>query len=87
MSTHIPVTKGRHAIVDDADYAWLSQWSWHCSSSGYAVRMSPRPNRREIYMHRLILDLSFTDEREQERIRQDVLQKLADKRRTAEFRA
>lgn len=38
----IPLTKGKFALVDDADYEWLSTFNWHVSNSGYAYRYLPR---------------------------------------------
>lgn len=51
----IPLTQGKFAKIDDADFDWLSQWKWYYSK-GYAVRNSPRVSgkRHAIYMHRLI---------------------------------
>lgn len=34
----IPLTKGKHAIVDDDDYEMLSKLKWQYNSSGYAIR-------------------------------------------------
>jgi hypothetical protein len=56
----IPLTKGQFAIVDDADYEWLSQWKW-CylptrKYGGYAVRHQPGTNQNLIYMHRFIIN-------------------------------
>ena len=28
----VPLTRGRYAIVDEADYDWLMQWRWIVSS-------------------------------------------------------
>ncbi len=50
---HIPLTKGKYAIVDDSDYDELSKHKWMYSST-YAIRWSPRPNRHFIFMHRVI---------------------------------
>lgn len=48
----IPLTQGKFAIVDAADYEWLSQWKWYYDN-GYAVRKEgPRRNHCKIYMHR-----------------------------------
>jgi len=60
----IPLTQGKVALVDDADYEWLMQWKWHASRSGsngvfYAVRTEgPKGGSTRIYMHREILGLS-----------------------------
>ena len=53
----IPLTRGRVAIVNDEDYEWLSQWKWHCSYYGYAVRDSSRLlGKQKLWMHRVILN-------------------------------
>jgi HNH endonuclease len=53
----IQLTKGKVTIVDDADYVWLSRWSWQLNSRGYAARTF-RDNGRQYTMrlHRLILN-------------------------------
>lgn len=51
MVKYIPLTQGKIAKVDASDYEWLSQWTWHLASSGYARRgASP-----QVYMHRFIM--------------------------------
>lgn len=58
----IPLTQGKIAIVDAADYEWLNQWKW-CAwkvkthHTYYAIR-TQRINGKNttIRMHRLILD-------------------------------
>ena len=51
----IKLTKGKYAIVDDADFAYLNQWKWQCDSSGYAVRdIGGRKDKKRTLMHRLI---------------------------------
>ena len=53
----IPLSKGKFALVDNKDYAFLTQWKWHYISPGYAARNSKmvdgvRPSK--ILMHREI---------------------------------
>ena len=67
----IPLTQGQNAIVDAADYAWLSQWHWFAhwaphTKSFYAKRNSELVNgkRYAIMMHRQILGLAREDEHE-----------------------
>lgn len=56
---------GRVVIVDDEDYAFLSAWSWLCSSKGYAVRYERTPvGRRQVRMHRVIMGLARGDVRQ-----------------------
>lgn len=49
----IILTKGYKAQVDDSDWAILSQLRWHYHSD-YGVRWSSQPNRKLIYMHKVI---------------------------------
>lgn len=49
----IPLTKGKIALVDDADYEWLSQWKWFYHSQGYAVK---NYNNSCVLMHRKIMN-------------------------------
>lgn len=60
----IPLTQGKFALVDDADFDWLNQWKWcahKTKNTWYACRNAPRgpglPGRRGqlILMHRLLL--------------------------------
>lgn len=46
----IELTQGKKAVVDDQDYAYLSQFSWHYSR--YAIRSE---NGKKILMHRQIM--------------------------------
>lgn len=58
MSKTIQLTKGKVAIVDDADYEWLSQWKWCTVWDGkrwYAARRVWKQTKA-IYMHRAILN-------------------------------
>lgn len=54
----IPLTKGKVAIVDKEDFKYLSQFRWHISTNGYAVRTRNGENgrRHEVFMHREIID-------------------------------
>lgn len=67
----IPLTQGKVALVDDADYEFLSQWKWRATTitarnrTSYAVRsVGPTCNRKYERMHRLILGLQPGDKRE-----------------------
>lgn len=53
----IPLTKGRHALVDDSDYPWLSQLRWCYSSDGYAVNYyrDEYGSYHKRTMHRLVM--------------------------------
>ena len=60
----ILLTQNKVAIVDNADYEWLSRWNWYAYKSShtwYAVRNLPCKNGRQITirMHRQILGLKF----------------------------
>jgi hypothetical protein len=67
----IPLTRGLVAIVDAADFGWLSQWKWHANRrtipkpTFYAARSERRGGaKRLIYMHRVVAgtpDESMTD--------------------------
>lgn len=51
----IVTAKGVRVKVDDSDFDVLSQYSWYLCR-GYAVTtIGKRPNRRNLYMHRLIM--------------------------------
>lgn len=52
----IPLSRGQVAIVDDADYEWLMQWSWFCTSAGYAGRWDCSNSEHAlVLMHREIV--------------------------------
>jgi hypothetical protein len=56
MPKSIPLTQGKVAIVDDADYLWLSHWKWHVVTGrgkDYAARSEGA--RKNIRMHREIM--------------------------------
>lgn len=57
----IPLTQGRFALVDDADYPQLSKFNWCLSSStqpAYALRGIGAGGRKKkmIYMHRVVAE-------------------------------
>lgn len=76
----IKLTQGQYALVDDADYDWLSQWKWCAQKirgNFYAVRRSLRTNKNRkqysIYMHRQILGLKRKDKRQGDHIDHNTL--------------
>lgn len=57
----IPLSQGKHAIVDAEDYEWLIKWKWCYHHWGYAVRterqkINGKKKDKTIMMHRLIMD-------------------------------
>jgi len=60
---HIPLSRGKYAIVDDDVFESLSENNWHCNAVGYAVRnVTVSPYKCDvIYMHREIMNLSKGD--------------------------
>ena len=60
MPREIALSSGLVAIVDDIDFAMVSQWRWSstkCGKSIYAKR-SAWPGDKTIYMHRVILGVA-----------------------------
>ncbi len=52
----IPLTQGKVALVDDEDYEWLNQYSWHYGGDGYARATHRTPKKvLTLYMHRMIM--------------------------------
>lgn len=67
----IPLTQGQVAIVDAADFEWLSKWKWHAhwsefTQSFYAGRVEYLGDYEQYYvaMHREILGLKYRDKRQ-----------------------
>lgn len=62
MSVLVPLTQGRSALVDEADYQTVAQFKWHVSN-GYAARHTFEGKRRvKVYMHRQLSDARPGDE-------------------------
>ena len=63
----IPLTQGKYALVDDADFELLSQYKWCLHEERnvlYALTNTPRDRhgkQKTIRMHRLILGLTHKD--------------------------
>lgn len=66
----ILLTKGNITLVDDEDFGFLSQWKWHLSDGGYAMRNNHKNlgvrkyTNKQIRMHRAVNktpDGLFTD--------------------------
>lgn len=54
----IPLTRGRVAIVDAADYKWLNQRKWYAARSRDSYYASTKINEKQVLMHRLIMGVS-----------------------------
>lgn len=57
----IQLTRGKFAIVDDADFVWLSQWKWRVQPNKenfYAARKGRSGEPKTVMMHRFILGLT-----------------------------
>jgi hypothetical protein len=79
----IPLSQGKFALVGPRDYEYLMQWNW-CYDRGYAVRATPRPKQRKIYMHRVILErMGFEDFEEGDHINRNTLDNHRGKLRPA----
>ena len=50
----IALTRGMVALVDDADFEWLSRFKWHYAAAGYAAHRDGWKGKI-ILMHRLIM--------------------------------
>ena len=52
----IPLTQGRVALVDEEDYAFLSQWNWYAIGQKNYPYVIRRSEGKTIHMHRLIMN-------------------------------
>jgi hypothetical protein len=53
----IPLTKGKEALVDGCDYAYLMRWKWFCNPYNYAIRntrVNECEKRTVVFMHLVI---------------------------------
>ena len=49
--------RGKHALVDDEDYEWLSQYRWYLDYGGYALSYVKENGKwKNVRMHRLIMN-------------------------------
>lgn len=59
----IPLTQNKVALVDDSDYEWASQFSWHAAKRGrrwYAARKDGWKGK-SYYMHRELAGVATLD--------------------------
>lgn len=63
MTQHVPVGKdGLFALVDDEDYALVSQYKWYVTAGGYAAHSYSEDGKsKALLIHRLILGLGPED--------------------------
>lgn len=57
MTRELRLRRGQVAIVDDDCFDWLSQWDWHLSPDGYAMRGAATGTRSgggSVAMHRVV---------------------------------
>jgi hypothetical protein len=72
MTRTIPLTKGQAALVDDADFHFLSQWKWQYTRKGYAARtITVDGKRTTLFMHRVLMNAQsgqFVDHKDGNRL-------------------
>lgn len=51
----IPLSQGQQALVDDEDYAELSQFKWTAQRSRYSFYAARYEGKKYVYMHRAIM--------------------------------
>ena len=55
MTKIIPLTQGKVAIVDDADFEWLNQWKWNFNGRYVCRSVGLFLHRTKIRIHRQIM--------------------------------
>lgn len=60
----IPLTKGQFAIVDAADYEYLSQWKWTADKKGKTFYAMRNKNKRMLHMHVELLGIKGVDHKD-----------------------
>ena len=63
MTRMIPLTQGKHAIVDDDDFEWLNQWKWYALKTANTYYAARKVRGRTVLMHRVVLGLDIRDKR------------------------
>jgi hypothetical protein len=52
----ITLTRGKVALVDDADYEWLNKYKWYSGARGYVISSTTADGKKGVmYMHREIM--------------------------------
>ena len=79
----IPLTQGKFALVDDADYTWLNRWKWFAMQmrgNFYAYRggLSFLGTTMFISMHRQILGLEDGDSQQGDHLNHNTLDNRRD---------
>jgi hypothetical protein len=75
----IPLTQGKVALVDEADFEWVSQWKWHARycpnrKSFYAARADRSKGKYiNVVLHRELMGLPYGDKRQADHINHDTL--------------
>lgn len=66
----LPLTQGRHALLNDRDYEWAKDFKWHVTN-GYAARAVWAGGRRTIYLHQEIakrMGVGMVDHKNRDRL-------------------
>jgi len=52
----IALTKGKIAFIDNEDYDFLMNWTWHYTKAGASTKIGHYKYRHTLLMHRLIMN-------------------------------